>query len=451
MKVNPSIFKSYDIRGIFPSEIDEESAEQIGKLFIDCTGAKKVVVGRDMRLSSPLLFAPLVKGITEQGADVYDMGQVPTECLYFAVGKYDYDAGIIITASHNPKEYNGFKMIKKDIDEFSMIRGKDLLGFFSKNQVTKTNKKGRLENIGILEEYLDYVFSKINAANLKPFKVVIDAGNGMAGKVIPLIEKRLPIEIVSLNFKLDGNFPAHPSNPLEKGVTNQVQEAVKKEKADFGLIFDGDADRIFLIDDLGNFIQGDITLLLLANHILKEKPGAVIAYNTICSKAVPELIKKWGGKPIRTPVGFVNVREALIKNKGLMGGELSGHYCFKDNFYGDSSVIAFLILLNFLSQSNKKVSEIITDFSPYVKSSEINFEFEFEVEDRESVLTKIKEKHKDAKQDYLDGVTVEYDDWWFNIRPSNTEPLLRLIIEAKTKELLEKKKKELSALIENLK
>ncbi len=457
MKINPSIFKSYDIRGIYPTDLNEETAELIGRGFVEYTGAKKVVVGKDMRLSSPALFEALTKGMIEQGADVYNMGEVPTEFLYFSVSHYEYDGGVMITASHNASQYNGFKMIKKETNGFSMIRGKDIIDIIlpphpakrgsgsGEANFSEVQDKGKIEDIDVWQDYLNHIFSLIDVKETKAFKVVIDAGNGMAGKVIPELIPKLPIKVIPLNFKLDGSFPAHPSNALEKGATDQVSQTVREEKADFGFIFDGDADRIYLIDEKGGFILADVSLLLLAKYFLEKNPGAVIAYNTICSKAVPEFIEKWGGKPVRTKVGFVNVREGLIKNNGIMGGELSGHYCFKDNFYGDSGFIAFLILLQVISKSGKKVSEMIAELSPYAKASEINFE----IEDKQGMLNKVKEKYSDGKQDYLDGVTVEYDDWWFNLRPSQTEPFLRLTIEAETEELLEEKKKELSSLILN--
>ncbi len=444
MEVNLSIFKSRDIRGIYPKDLNEEVAYMIGQGFVEHTGVKNIVVGQDMRLSSPALFEALVKGITAQGADVYNIGQVPSESLYFTVGQYGYDSGIMITASHNPKEYNGFKLIKRTAEGIEMVRGKDMIEIIEKGDFSKAEKKGEIKEKDIWQDYLNHIFSFVDVNKVNPFKVVIDAGNGMAGKVIPLIKEKLPIKIIPLNFDLDGNFPAHPSNVFEQGATDQISRTVKNKKADFGIIFDGDADRIYLIDESGNFIRGDITLLLLAKYLLEKNPGKGIAYNLICSKAIPEFIKKWGGKPIRTAVGVVEVRKGMLDNDGIMGGELSGHYIFKDNFYLDSGFITFLILLQIISEANKKLSEIIKELSPYAKAAEINFE----VKDKEAILGRVKEKYSDGKQDYLDGITVEYDSWWFNIRPSNTEPLIRLTIEANTKELLEEKKKELTALIE---
>jgi len=443
MKINPSIFRSYDIRGIYPTELNEKTAYKIGQGFVEYTKTKNVVVGRDMRLSSPALFEALTKGITTQDADVYNIGEVPTECLYFAVGHYGYDAGVIITASHNPKEYNGFKMVKKRGDRVDVIRGEEMGKIIEGDVFSEPEKKGTIKDIDIWQDFLNHIFSFIDVNKIKPFKVVIDAGNGMAGKVIPQITPKLPIEVIPLNFNLDGNFPAHSSNPLLEGAADQISKEVREKKADFGFIFDGDADRIFLIDEQGRLVKGDVSLLLLAKYLLGKNPGKGVAYNVVCSKAVPELVKKWGGRPVRTPVGFVNVREGLLKNDGIVSGEVSGHFSFKDNYYLDSGFIVFLILLQIISEIGKKVSEITAELSPYSKTDEFNFE----VKDKEVVLNKFKEKYSDGKQDYLDGVTVEYDNWWFNIRPSNTEPLVRLTIEADTSELLKEKKKELIALI----
>jgi phosphomannomutase len=443
MRVNPSIFRAYDVRGIYPSELNEEVASEIGKIFVGYTKAKKVAIGRDCRLSSPSIFRALTRGITDSGSDVYDIGKVPTECVYFSVGFYGYDAGIMITASHNPKEYNGLKMVKKN-GEF--VRGSEIGKEFGKMKFPKTKKKGKIRKLDVWQDYLEHIFSFAKIEKIMPYKIVIDAGNGMAGSVIPLLEKKLPIKIISLNFNLDGNFPAHSPNPLAKGTTLQISQKIKKLGADFGFIFDGDADRIFLLDEKGNLIPGDVALLLVAKYFLKKNSGLAVVYNLISSKAVPEFIKKWGGRPILSPVGFVNIREKMRKEDAIMGGELSGHYCFKGNFYSDSAFIAFLILVQLISEGGKKVSEITSPLSPYFKSPEINFK----IKEKEAVLDEIKKRYSDAKRLYLDGITAEYDDWWFNLRPSQTEPILRLVLEAKTKKLFEKKKKELIELIKLL-
>ncbi len=443
--INQVIFKSYDIRGIFPSELSEEAAFEIGRAFVQKTGAKRVVVGQDARLASPALFKALSAGISAEGGKVYDIGQVPTECVYFAVGSKDFPAGAMITASHNPKEYNGFKMMVRADNNIEMVRGKDLLAEIKEaKEVVLTPPEVQKEEIW--QEYISHVLSFVDLAEIVPMKVVVDASNGVAGLVVSKIQDKLPVEIISLNFDPDGNFPNHSPNPLEKGSSDKISETIKNQKADFGVIFDGDADRIFLLDELGNMVSADITLLILAKYFLEKNPGSAVAYNAICSKAVPKFVKEWGGNPIRTQVGFVNVRDGLLKNNGIMGGELSGHYCFKDNFYMDSGIISFLALLQIISKDGRKVSEIVKDLSLYAKSAETNFK----IEDKEAVIEKVKQKYSDGRQDFLDGTTVEYDDWWFNIRPSNTEPLLRLTVEADTQELLQKKQKELESYIKKI-
>jgi phosphomannomutase len=450
MEINESIFKSYDIRGIYPSELNEQEAFVIGMAFAKLAGAKRVAIGQDARLASPVLFKALAKGISRAGAKVFDIGQVPTECLYFAVGNYNFDCGVMITASHNPKEYDGFKMIRKIDNRIEMVRGIDLLSV-AKMEILQSKEK--IDEIELPEEEFDrasfwndfskHVLSFVELDDILPLKVVVDASNGVAGNAMTKFQDNLPVEIIPLNFKPDGNFPNHSPNPLMEGSADQISKGIKNQKADFGLMFDGDADRIFLVDENGELVSADITLLLLAKYFLQKNPGMAVAYNAICSKAVPEFIKKWGGNPVRTQVGFVNVREGLLKNNGIMGGELSGHYCFKDNFYMDSGMISFLVLLSIFSKDQRKVSEIAKELEPYFKSAETNFK----IKDKDAILEKVKQKYSDGKQDFLDGVTVEYKDWWFNVRPSNTEPLLRLTIEADTKELLAEKLKELTKFI----
>lgn len=438
--IQSSIFKSYDIRGIYPSQINENTAYQIGRGFVKHTGAKKIFVGHDARLSSLELFRAFAEGAISQGADIYGLGLVPTELVYFAVGTYECDAGIMITASHNPKDYNGFKMMVKNGNDIIWIRGKDLFSTIE-NGIYEEKPHGKIYKKDVWNDYVEKIMKF--SGDINPLKIAVDASNGVVGIAVSKIKDKLPIEITELNFEPDGRFPNHSPNPLEEGSANQIREAIIENNLDFGFIFDADGDRIFLVDEAGKMISADIVLLILAKYFLQKEAGAAVAYNAICSKAVPEFIKKWGGKPIRTAVGFVNVREGLINNSGIMGGELSAHYCFRDYFYTDSGIIAFLTLLQIISAENKKVSELARDLSPYFRSAELNFE----IENKEEILEKLKEKYTNGKQDYLDGVTVEYDNWWFNARPSNTEPLLRLTIEADTKELLEQKRSEVADLI----
>ncbi len=441
--VNKSIFKAYDVRGIYPADLNKEAATKIGRAFVRYTGAKNIVVCQDARLSSPELFRALCKGLLAEGAKVTSIGQMPTECLYFAVGNYDFDGGIMITASHNPKEYNGFKMMKLGKEQIEWIRGVDLLPIVEVGDFPKKEVDEKIIKNNIVDDYINYIFNLFDFSEIKKLKVIVDASNGVVGNTLSKI--KMPVEIIPLNFKPDGNFPNHSPNPLEPGASDQISAEIKKQKADFGFMFDGDADRIFLVDEKGDLVSADVARLVLAKHFLKKNSKAVIVHDAICSRAVPELIKKWDGVPVRSEVGFVNIREALIKNKGIMGGELSSHYCFRDYFYMDSGLVAFLLMLQEISLDGRKVSEIVKELTLYAKSPTINFE----VKDKDAVLSKIKEKYKDGNQDFLDGVTVEYEDWWFNVRASNTEPLLRLTIEANTQELLEEKKSELSEVIKN--
>lgn len=439
--IKSSIFKSYDVRGIYPNELNEEAAFAIGRAFTKHTGAKNVVVGYDARISSPALFKALTQGLLAEGVHVTSIGQVPTECLYFSVGNYDFDGGIMITASHNPKEYNGFKMMKKGSSHIEWIRGESLAGMVEDGSIGESNVA--IEEKEVLEDYIHHLLSFVDIKQVKPFKIVVDASHGVVGELISQVKEVLPLELIKLNFTPDGNFPNHSPNPLEAGSVDQISQKIKSEKAHFGFMFDGDADRIFLVNEHGALVSADVTRLILARHFLQKTPGTVIVYDLICSKAVPEFIAKWGGVPVKSKVGFVNIRETLIEHKGILGGELSNHYCFKDCFYMDSGMMAFLILLQEISWQDKNISDIEKELSIYAKLPTINFE----VKDKDAIMEKIKQRYSDGKQDFLDGVTVEYKNWWFNVRPSNTEPLLRLTIEADTQELLEEKEKELSEFI----
>ena len=320
-------------------------------------------------------------------------------------------------------------------------QNEEILSVIEKNDF-QDSLKGNIFKKDILPDYIDFMTKRLGT--MTSFRIAVDASNGVIGKIMSSLKSTLSVAMVDINFEPDGNFPNHSPNPLEQGSIDQIAGIIKKENLDFGFMFDGDADRLFLVDEHGKLVAADVTLLLLAKYMLHKNPGAPIAYNAICSRAVPEFVKQWGGVPIRTQVGFVNVRDGVIKNDGVMGGELSGHYCFKDYFYMDSGVLAFLTLLNIISKEGKKVSELVADLSPYFKSAETNFT----IENKEELLEKIKQKYSDGKQDFLDGVTVEYQDWWFNVRLSNTEPLLRLTIEANTEALLQQKKQELSGFIQ---
>ena len=440
MQINPKIFKAYDIRGIYPTELNEEAAYLIGRAFARKAAAKKITVGFDMRLSGLVIKKSFIRGIIDEGINVKDIGLVPVDAIYFCVGKMGDEAGVMITASHNPKEYNGFKMVLKDM---ALIDSSDILDEIKNMSEKVSDKKGEVEEQDIMAGYINHVLSFIDVDKIEPFKVVIDAGNGMAGKIMPLLTENLPLNIIPLNFKLDGNFPAHPSNPLLPESQKEICATVVKEKADFGVIFDGDTDRLCFVDEKGNFISPDITLLLLAKLFLEREPGAGVVYTAVCSKIVPEMIKKWGGRPLASKVGYNSVWGLMRQENGIMGGEVASHYSFRDNGYSDSGFISFVILLQVLSSYNQPLSEIVKPFFKYFRASEQNFK----VADKDEMLEKIKQKYADGAQNFLDGITVEYKDWWFNVRPSNTEPLLRLNVEADTKELLAEKQKELTEVI----
>lgn len=444
-KLNPSVFKSYDIRGIYPDDLNEETAYVAGQAYAKLTGVKKVVVGRDMRIGSPELSKKFIEGVTSQGCDVDDIGLVPIDAVYFATGYFKYDGGTMITASHNPKEYNGLKMTILD-NGISMVRGKELYEYLKDKEFTPVDQPGQVKEIDITEDYLKHIFSFVDVKKVKPFKIVVDAGNGMAGKIMPLIFKKLPCELIPLNFELDGNFPAHPSNPLLPESQVGIKTKIKETGADFGVILDGDTDRLFFVDENSEFIPADTTLLVLAKHFLEKEPGGGIAYNAVCSKAVPAKIKKWGGNPIRTKVGFVNVAQGLKDNDGIMSGEVSAHYSFRDNYYSDSGFIAFVTLLMLISKENKKLSEIVNPLKPFSKADEVNIE----VNNIDEVIKMVKEKYSDGQQDELDGVTIEYTDWWVNVRPSNTEPLLRITVEGDTQDILKTRQTEIVDYIKSI-
>jgi phosphomannomutase len=350
-KINQKVFKSYDIRGVYPDDLNEDTAYIAGQGYAQLTGVKKIVVGRDMRLGSPELSKKFIEGVNSQGVDVDDIGMVPIDQVYFTAGYFKYDGGVMITASHNPKEYNGLKMTTID-NGISMVRGKELYEFIDGKEFTISDKTGTTKEIDTTEGYLEHIFSFVDINKIKPFKIVVDAGNGMAGKIMPLVFEKLPCELIPINFELDGNFPAHPSNPLLEESQVGIKAKIKETGADFGVILDGDTDRLFFVDENSEFVPADTTLLILAKHFLEKEPGSGIAYNAVCSKAVPTKVKEWGGVPIRTKVGFVNVAQGMKDNKGIMGGEVSAHYSFRDNFYADSGFIAFLTLLMLITEES---------------------------------------------------------------------------------------------------
>jgi len=443
-KFDPSIFKAYDIRGIYPTQLGEETAYLVGKALVEYLKPKNIAVGRDMRLSSPVLFESITRGILETGADVIDIGLCSTDELYFAVGKFGYAAGVMITASHNPKEYNGFKICRKEAvplsgdSELNEIRQIITSGKFS-----APFKKGSLIKKDVSDDYIRHILSFVDVKKIKPFKIVIDAGNGMAGLLVPKLFEKLPGQLIPMFFELDGSFPNHPASPIEPENLKFLQEKVIQEKAFLGAAFDGDADRVFFVDEKAQMLGGDIVTALVAKNILKKEKNATILYNIICSRTVPRVIQENGGKAIKTRVGHALIKPLMKQYNAVFGGEHSGHFYYKDNFYADSALITLVVFWELLSEENKKVSELVAEIDRYFRSGEINST----VEDIPKKLKAIEKVYSKGKIDHLDGLTVEFDDWWFNLRPSNTEPLLRLNVEADSPELLQQETKKLLGLI----
>ena len=445
LQINPGLFKSYDVRGIYPSEINDDIAYGIGRCFVSLVGAKRIVVGRDMRPTGERLYEAFARGATEAGADVTYIGMVSTDALYFAVGKFGYDGGVMITASHNPAQYNGMKFTRARAEAISLDTGlaqiRDQIA--SGNLPAPAAVPGKIEERSLLDEFAEHCLSFIDRTKIKPFKIAIDAGNGMAGETVPHVFKHLPCEVVPLYFELDGTFPNHPASPIEPENLVDLQAAVRKHRCDLGVAFDGDADRMFIIDERGAIVDGSTVTALVALNTLKKHPGSKILYNLICSRSVPELVEKAGGTAIRSKVGHSIIKKTMREEDVVFGGEHSGHFYFKDNWYADSGMIALMQCLEVFSEATVPVSQVIAPIDTRFRSGEINSE----VKDIPAKLAQLEAHYKDATIDHLDGVTINYPDWWLNVRGSNTEPLLRLNVEGDTRELMEQHRDEALKLI----
>ncbi len=445
MTIDPSIFKAYDVRGTYPEQVDADVAYQVGAALVQYLKPKSIAVGRDMRVSSDKLADGLIKGINDAGSDVIDLGLVSTDGLYYAVGKHGYDGGVMITASHNPKQYNGFKICRKNAEPLSGQQGLNTIleSIQNDSYLSKASNKGVTVRKDIAEDYAAHCLSFIDKSKIKPFKIVIDAGNGMAGFTLPPVLEKLPIEVTPLFFELDGTFPNHPASPIELENLVDLQKKIAETGADFGVAFDGDADRMFLMDKDGRQLGGDMVTALVSKSLLKKHPGETILYNLICSKAVPELVEKAGGTPIRTRVGHALIKPLMKKHNAVFGGEHSGHFYFRDFWFADSGLIAFLVCLELISEENKPLHEMVKEIDPYVRSGEINSR----VDSIADTIAEVKEFFSTGQVDEIDGLTIGLDNFWFNLRPSNTEPLLRLNIEADNRDILEEKKAEILKIV----
>jgi phosphomannomutase len=421
-----AIFKAYDIRGIYPDEIDEALARRIGNAFAHFTGAQHVVVGRDMRPSSEPLAQAFIDGATVAGADVVDIGLCSTDVVYFASGRLD-SPGAMFTASHNPAQYNGIKLCRSGAAPVGEQSGlQQIKEMVAAGVTSRGESAGKVERRDLLDEFGAHVRSFVDPAVLERRIVVADTANGMGGLVVPKVFEGLPFELTVLYAELDGTFPNHPADPIQPENLKDLQRAVLDLGANIGLAFDGDADRVFLVDDKGVPVSGSTTTAIVAAGILDRHPGETVVHNLICSRAVPEIIREHGGTPVRTRVGHSFIKQVMAETGAIFGGEHSAHYYFRDNWRADSGSIAALCVLEQLCRSGGALSELRKPFERYVQSGEINTR----VQDPAAVIERVANAYAKQPQDRLDGLTVDCGDWWFNLRPSNTEPLLRLNLEA---------------------
>jgi phosphomannomutase len=438
------IFKAYDVRGIYPDELDEDASHRIGRAFGSWAGADRIVLGRDCRSSSPALAEAFADGVTGSGVGVVDIGLATTDMIYFASGRLSLP-GAMFTASHNPPRYNGLKLclagaapVGQDTGLAEIRRRAE-----APETVPSSSLRGTVERLDVIEEYLVHVLSFADVDSFADFTVVADAANGMAGLVVPPLFERLPCKLVSLFMELDGRFPNHPADPMVPENQADLKRAVTEHGADLGLAFDGDADRVFLVDERAEGVGGSLVTALVARGMLERHPGATVLYNLICSRVVPEVIAEHGGKAVRTRVGHSFIKKVMADTGAVFGGEHSGHYYFRQHYNADSGLVAAMVVMDQMSKAGRPLSELLAPLRRYAESGEINTE----VSDPAAVIEGVAARYREARQDRLDGLTVEFDDWWFNVRPSNTEPLLRLNVEARTEELLREKTAEVLDLI----
>ena len=470
--IDPKIFKAYDIRGIYPDEINEEAAGKIGaalvkflssefkvnpvksreagispsaKLFNRVNSSRlTIVIGQDCRLSSPQLFKFFCQGILNRGANIIDLGLVATDVLYFAINHLNCDGGVMITASHNSRQYNGFKMLARGskfiFQDWGLPQIKELV---EQEDILKTKEKqGKIIKKNIIPDYIKYILNLVDLKQIKPIKVVVDAGNGMGGKVIQELVKKVPVKLYPLYFEPNGYFPNHSPDPKIKENIKDLQMEVIRRQADFGLAFDGDADRSIFVNEKGESVDQGMIIILFAQYFLKKHPGENIIYSSTCSKVVTEMIKKSKGVPIKARTGRPFIRKLALENKVIFGGESSGHLFFRDVFYNECGGLTLLLMLKILSQKNKPLSKLVKKFEKYTRLNA-----NFTIKDRQKAVKKLAEFYKKGKHDYLDGLTVEFFNWWFNARLSNTEPLLRITIETRNKKHAIRRKIQISKII----
>ena len=446
--VDPGIFKAYDVRAVYPTQINGEVARRIGRAFIDYLGGapKRIAVGRDVRLSSPEIAGSFIEGARSEGAEITDIGVVGTDMMYFHVASQDLDGGAIITASHNPKEYNGIKMVRRGALALSgdagikEIKEAIMAGRFA----DKGTREGKVVSRTISDEYADHCLKFIDVGKVPRIKAVLDTGNGMGAIGATALFKRLPVELVKMYFDLDGTFPNHPPDPLEEANRREIMERVAAEKAQIGMAWDGDADRCFFVDDTGEFVPGDFVTALLGESFVRKFPGSKIVYDVRASRAVRDRVQAAGGTPLMNRVGHAFIKKRMRDEDAVFGGEVSGHFYFRDNWYADNGMIPALLVLELLGREGRKLSELLAPLrSRYFITGEINSK----VADVAGALRRLEERYGDGEITKMDGVSVDYPDWHFNVRPSNTEPLLRLNLEAYSQADMVRRRDEVLGLI----
>jgi phosphomannomutase len=449
MHIDPSIFKAYDIRGLYPSEIDERTAYAIGRGFAAYLKAVTIGVSRDMRISSPSIAAAFIDGARDQGANVVDFGMMGTDQLYFGVVSEALDGGAQVTASHNPKDYNGVKMVRAEALPLSGDAGiGDIRDMIAADRLPPPSRpKGGLTTKDILPSYTDKVMSFIDPAIVRPFKVVLDAGSGMAGAVAPRLFERLPCSVTSLCFEIDGTFPNHEANPLIEENRRDITAEVIRQRADIGIAWDGDADRCFFIDGSGEFISGDFVTALLAEAFLLKHPGATVIYDLRASHAVRDTVAKYGGRALMNRVGHAFIKQRMRQEDGIFAGEVTGHYYFRDFYYADNGFIPALLILELMSKKGQALRDLLRPYrEQYFISGEINTRLP-SMDDVPAKLAALESRYAGARIEKMDGISVDYPDWHFNVRASNTEPLLRLNLEAVTPARMVEKRDEVLSVI----
>lgn len=436
MQFTDSVFKAYDIRGVVGTEVTEGLALAVGRALADLlTQEGAVAVGHDMRPDSELLARRVREGLVRQGRVVWDIGLVTSDMIYFATGHYKLAGGAMITASHNPGKYNGMKLCRQLAEPIGQDTGLlDIKAAILHDSFEDCDEPGTMEQHDITEAWITHALSFVQADRWPAYKVAVDAGNGMAGAIIPKLEPHVPLKVTEMYFELDGTFPNHPANPLEPANVQDEIERIKRDQLDFGIAFDGDGDRAFLIDEKGEELSASVLGAILATAILEKHPGATILYNVACSQILPEVITTHGGKAVRCRVGHSFIKAQMRQLDAPFAAEHSGHFYFKDDdgVYADSGLVAALVAVDVLAKSGKTLSQLVAPYRKYADSGEINVE----VVDPAAQLEALAKHYHGGHQDRLDGLSVYYNDWWFSARPSNTEPVLRLNVEAHTPEAL---------------